>query len=112
MEREEIFDRVRAELAATLELDEDDVLETSNLMRDLGADSLDLLELILMLKAEFDIAVEDGEVKLLLAELAQFLPDVDADHTGSLSDEQLADVARSLTVGTVVDFVAARRTLA
>jgi acyl carrier protein len=107
MDRAEIWVIIRGHLAAALELDEADITESSNLFEELDADSLDLLELILIIKEQFGITVDDGEVKFLLTELAQFLPD---QRWGGrdLSDADLAEVARQLTAGTIVDFVSSR----
>jgi acyl carrier protein len=103
MERAEIFDLVRGHMAAILEVDESEIDETSKLVEDLDADSLDMLELILVIKDDFKITINDGEVKLLLKELARFLPD---DWSGKdLTDDELAQITRALTVGTLLDFV-------
>lgn len=104
--RADIFDRLRIQMAKNLEIDEEDIHEDSRLVDDLDADSLDLLELILALKGEFGIAVNDGEVKRLLTELARFLPDVSG--SGQLTDQELAEVSRRLTVQNVVEFIADR----
>lgn len=105
--RDDIFARLRAQLAKNLEIDADDIELGSSLVDDLDADSLDLLELILALKGEFGIAVNDGEVKQLLTELARFLPD-SAGPDVQLSDQDLAEVSRRLSVGNVVEFIADR----
>lgn len=103
MERSDISDLVRGHLSTILEVDESKIEETSLLVEDLDADSLDMLELILVIKDDFNITVNDGEVKLLLAELARFLPE---DWSGKdLTDDELAQITRSLTVSTLLDFV-------
>ncbi|MFI2189685.1 phosphopantetheine-binding protein [Streptomyces sioyaensis] len=107
VDRGEIFERLRVQMAKNLEIGVDEIEMDSRLVDDLDADSLDLLELILALKGEFGIAVNDGEVKQLLTELARFLPDgVGSD--GQLSDQDLAEVSRRLSVGNVVEFIADR----
>lgn len=104
--RAEIFDRLRVQMAKNLEIDVEEIQMDSRLVDDLDADSLDLLELILALKGEFGIAVNDGEVKRLLTDLARFLPDVTS--TGQLTDQELAEVSRRLAVENVVEFIADR----
>ncbi|WP_157357269.1 phosphopantetheine-binding protein [Amycolatopsis nigrescens] len=107
LERGQIFERLRVQMAKHLEIDADTIELDSLLVDDLDADSLDLLELILSLKGEFGISVNDGEVKQLLTELARFLPEK-MGSDGGLSDSQLAEVSRRLSVGNVVDFIAER----
>jgi acyl carrier protein len=106
LNRVEIFERLRTQMAKHLELDADSIQMESRLVDDLDADSLDLLELILALKGEFGIGVNDGEVKFLLTELARFLPDVG--NGGQLSDQELAEVSRRLSVANIVEFIADR----
>jgi acyl carrier protein len=106
VDKAEIFERLRVQMGKHLELDVETIELDSRLVDDLDADSLDLLELILALKGEFGIAVNDGEVKQLLTELARFLPG--AAKEGQLSDQELAEVSRRLAVRNVVEFVADR----
>lgn len=103
----EIFDRLQMQIAKNLEMETEEITPESRLVDDLDADSLDLLELILALKGEFGIEVNDGEVKQLLTELARFLPEGGTDE-GRLSDQQLAEVSRRLTVSSIVAFIADR----
>jgi acyl carrier protein len=107
VDQAEIFGRLRVQLAKNLEIEVGEIELESRLVDDLDADSLDLLELILALKGEFGIAVNDGEVKQLLTELARFLPD-GGGVGGQLSDQELAEVSRRLSVGNVVEFIADR----
>lgn len=107
MNREELLARLRVHMEEHLDLDPELVTEDALLVDDLDVDSLDLLELIIHLKNEFGISVNDGEVKQLLGNLARFLPQSD-EFGGQLSDEQLARVTRSLRVGTILDFVESR----
>ncbi|SDY99978.1 acyl carrier protein [Amycolatopsis xylanica] len=106
LNREEIFERLRIQMSKHLEIDVETIEMESRLVDDLDADSLDLLELILALKGEFGIGVNDGEVKQLLTELARFLPDAKA--SGQLTDQELAEVSRRLAVTNIVDFIADR----
>jgi acyl carrier protein len=106
-DRAEIFDRLRVQMAKNLEIDVEQIKLESRLVDDLDADSLDLLELILALKGEFGISVNDGEVKQLLTELARFLPD-GAGAAAQLSDQDLAEVSRKLAVENVVEFISNR----
>jgi acyl carrier protein len=111
--REELLERVRAQLHEQIEIDPELVTEDAKLVADLDVDSLDLLELMVYLRQQFGIAVHEGEVKSLLTSLARFLPDAEAPAPAAgdeLERDQLAAVTESLTVGTLLDFVESRLT--
>ncbi len=61
MDRQEVFEKVRAALAASLDLAEADILESSLFREDLDADSLDLVELLLQMEREYGLRVTDDE---------------------------------------------------
>ena len=54
-----IFEKVRDALATQFELDPESVTMDTNLVDDLGADSLDVVELIMELEDEFNITISD-----------------------------------------------------
>ena len=45
-----------------LSINEDDISLDSDLINDLGADSLDGVELVMILESEFDIEISDDEI--------------------------------------------------
>ena len=51
--------RVTQQVASMLGFSEAEVTLDSNLVNDLGADSLDLVELIMAIEEEFDLEIED-----------------------------------------------------
>ncbi len=53
------FEKIRAALAQQFELDPETISMDTNLIDDLGADSLDVVELIMSLEAEFGITISD-----------------------------------------------------
>ena len=57
-----VFDRMREALAAQFELDPESITRDTDLMSDLGADSLDLVELIMTLEEEYGISVVDDSI--------------------------------------------------
>lgn len=54
------FEQIREIICRQLELKEDDVTLETNLKEDLGADSLDLVDLAMSLEDEFKIEVPDS----------------------------------------------------
>ncbi len=58
---DDIFGRIRGIIADQLGLEEDEVSEDSDFIEDLGADSLDIVELIMELEEEFDLEIPDED---------------------------------------------------
>ncbi|BAU67034.1 acyl carrier protein [Stanieria sp. NIES-3757] len=56
---QEIFDRVKKIVIEQLEVEEEQVTEDASFANDLGADSLDTVELVMALEEEFDIEIPD-----------------------------------------------------
>ena len=54
-----IFEKVRDALASQFELDPASITPETNLIDDIGADSLDVVELIMELEDEFGITISD-----------------------------------------------------
>ncbi|WP_072620572.1 acyl carrier protein [Spirulina major] len=59
MANEEIFSRVIKVVVEQLEVDRDAVRSESKFTDDLGADSLDTVELVMALEEEFDVEIPD-----------------------------------------------------
>ena len=60
-----IFDSVKEALAKQFELDADTITIDTNLIDDLGADSLDVVELIMSLEDIFGISISDEDASQL-----------------------------------------------
>jgi acyl carrier protein len=59
MSQDDIFARVKKIVADQLEVDPSEVKPEANFANDLGADSLDTVELVMALEEEFDIEIPD-----------------------------------------------------
>ena len=58
-----VFDRVKELLVTQLDLDEDKVTGESCIAEDLGADSLDVVELLMAIEDEFGLEIPDEEIE-------------------------------------------------
>ncbi|ACK42225.1 MULTISPECIES: acyl carrier protein [Dictyoglomus] len=63
MDESTIFEKVKKIIVDQLRVDENLVTMDSNIQEDLGADSLDAVELIMALEEEFGIDVQDEEAE-------------------------------------------------
>ncbi|MGI5842081.1 MAG: acyl carrier protein [Christensenellales bacterium] len=61
-----MIDRIRTIIAQQLNISLDKVLPTSRIIQDLGADSLDIVELLMTLEEEFGIVVSDEQAQALV----------------------------------------------
>jgi acyl carrier protein len=60
--QEEIYNRVRGTLVEALNVDEDQVTPEATLQGDLGAESIDFLDIVFRLEREFGIKIPRGEL--------------------------------------------------
>ena len=58
-----MFWKVRAKIAEQLSIDENEITMESGFVDDLGADSLDIVELIMALEEEFDMEIPDEDAE-------------------------------------------------
>ena len=63
MENDEIFDKVKDVIVDQLNVEEDDVTEDAAFVDDLGADSLDIVELVMALEEQFGISIPDEQAE-------------------------------------------------
>ncbi|NES68325.1 MAG: acyl carrier protein [Okeania sp. SIO2D1] len=63
MGQDEILDKVQTIVADQLEKEKEEVKPESNFASDLGADSLDTVELVMALEEEFEIEIPDEEAE-------------------------------------------------
>ncbi len=61
-----VFEKIKEILVDQLHVNEDDVTPDASFIDDLGADSLDIVELIMAMEEEFDVEVAEEEVENLI----------------------------------------------
>ena len=121
---EEIFKTIQETLVEALGVDEDEVTEDATLVADLGAESIDFLDIVFRLEKAFDIKipreelfpqdiltsadfVEDGKLNEAgRAELKKRMPFADLDKFAE--NPKVQEFGNILTVGDMVRFVASK----
>ena len=121
LSRDEIMVKVREALVDALGVDEDEVIPTARISADLGAESIDFLDIVFRLEKAFNIKIPRGDLfpdniltseefvqngKLTekgLAELKTKMPH--ADLTEFAKHPNVQDIADLFTVDMIVRFV-------
>ena len=65
MNKQEVFEKVKAVVVEQLGVSEEEVTEDVSYIDDLGADSLDTVELVMALEEEFDTEIADEDAEKL-----------------------------------------------
>ena len=121
LSRSEIFEKVRQALVDALSVEEDEVTETATLFNDLGAESIDFLDIIFRLEKAFSIKIAQDELtqsdilsnpaykenrKLNAAGLATLKERIkDGDWASFEKDPSIDKIQSVFTVGTIVHFI-------
>ena len=58
-----IFDKVKKILVEQLDVEESAIAPESSIIDDLGADSLDIVDMVMSLEEEFDVEIPDEEIE-------------------------------------------------
>ena len=58
-----VFEKIREILCNQFDVDEDAVTLTTRISEDLGADSLDAVDMLMSLEDEFDVEIPDEEIE-------------------------------------------------
>ncbi|MGX6991880.1 acyl carrier protein [Pseudolactococcus reticulitermitis] len=66
MSKAELFAKIKENLVTTLELDAENITLETNIVADLGADSISLMEFTLALEDEFGIEISDEDAEHIL----------------------------------------------
>ena len=126
--RDEIFEKVKETLVDALGLDDDEVTPSARLKADLGAESIDFLDIVFRLEKNFSTKIprnelfpeslftadagfaENGRVtEKGLAELRTRLPHADKETIEKLAqDPRVENVEDLFTVSMVVNFLATK----
>lgn len=72
-----VFEKVRGIIVDQLDVEEDAVAMESSIIDDLGADSLDVVDLVMSLEEEFDIEIPDEEVENIknVSDIVKYIED-------------------------------------
>lgn len=71
------FEKIRACLAEQLDIEPDEITMDSNILDDFGADSLDLVDLVMALEDEFEVEVPDDAIESFhtVGDVVRFIED-------------------------------------
>jgi len=99
MTEEEVFEKVRDTLVDALNVDDDEVTPEAKISADLGAESIDYLDITFRLEKAFDIKIPRGE---LVPE--QLLNDPQYVQDGKLTAEGLDELRKRMTHADLTEF--------
>ena len=77
MSTEEIFEKVKGVIVEQLGVAEGNITMKASFIDDLGADSLDIVELIMALEEEFDIEIPDSDAEkvVTVGDVVEYIKD-------------------------------------
>jgi acyl carrier protein len=119
--KDEIFEKIREALVEALGVDDDEVTPEATLVGDLGAESIDFLDIVFRLEKAFDIKIPRGELvpedvltnseyvqegkvtEVGLAELRRRMPFADLEEFSK--NPVVQDFGNVLTVADMVRFI-------
>lgn len=99
--KEEIFSKVQEALVDALGVEDDEVTPEATLQDDLGAESIDFLDIVFRLEKSFDIKIERGE---LFPE--DVLTNTDYVQDGKLNEAGLAELKERMPFADLSKFEA------
>src|SRR5690349_11898208 len=94
----EIFQKVQSTLVDALGVDEDDVTLKSTLRSDLGAESIDLLDIVFRLERNFGIKIPRGEL------FPESVSDPDLTTNGKLTEKGLVELKQRMPYADLTAF--------
>ena len=60
-----VLEKVKALIAEQMDIDANDITESSDIIKDLGADSLDIVEMLMNVETEWGLVIDDEDVPTL-----------------------------------------------
>ena len=99
--QEEIYTKVSDTLVEALNVDKEDISPDSTLQGDLGAESIDFLDIVFRLEREFGIKIPRGE----LFPESIFQGDPDFVHNGRVTDKGLRELRERMPFADLTGFV-------
>lgn len=60
-----VFEKIKMILSDQLDVEEDDITTETDIQDDLGADSLDVVDMVMSIEDEFEIEVSDEDIENL-----------------------------------------------
>jgi len=97
---DEIFQKVQSTLVDALGVDEDDVTPDATLFNELGAESIDLLDIVFRLERNFGIKIPRGEL------FPENISDPDLVENGKLTPKGLAEIQQRMPYADLTEFSA------
>jgi acyl carrier protein len=79
--KEEIVGKVRELISQSLGVSSDEIVGDASFIDDLGADSLDIVEMVMLIEKEFDIEIPDEDAEKIST--VQHAVDYINDHLGA-----------------------------
>ena len=69
------LEKVKEVLAAQLDIDVEKIADTTDIAEDLGADSLDVVELMFSIEEEYDITIDEEQIRKFktVADVAKYI---------------------------------------
>src|SRR5438128_2692220 len=105
MTQDEIYQKVSSTLIEALNVDEDQINPQATLVGDLGAESIDFLDIVFRLEREFGIKIPRGE----LFPESIFQGDADFVQAGRITDKGLTELRARMPYADLSGFAADRR---
>ncbi len=70
-----VFEKVKAILASQFDVDANTITMETNIQEDLGADSLDVVDMLMSLEDEFDVEIPDEKIEKMrtVAEVVTYI---------------------------------------
>jgi len=98
--QEEIYEKVSATLVEALNVDEDEISPAATLQGDLGAESIDFLDIVFRLEREFSIKIPRGE----LFPEAIFQGDPEFVKDGKVTDKGIKELREKMPFADISKF--------